>query len=322
MITDQRRGTKPVYDDRFTTIFPRMWSNQKQSHISVYKQYAKTGVPIRVTKPDGTSEVLYRPTFGENLSYFFGYQLNHMYFRYFMWNFVGRQNDVESQGEIDAGNWISGINALDKIRLGDQSNLPESMKNPARARFYFLPLLLGLAGLFWHLKRNAQDAWVVFMLFLLTGIAIVVYLNQTPYQPRERDYAYAGSFYAFAIWIGFGVVWLYELFAKTLGNKTSTVAAATVVSLIVPVIMAAEGWEGHNRSGRYAARDFAKSYMAGCAPNAIIFTNGDNDTFPLWYVQEVENFRTDMRVVNYMLASGDWYVHQMGKKVYDSDSCH
>lgn len=319
VITDQRKGTKPIFDDRFTTLFPRMWSNQKQSHISVYKQYSSSGIPIRVTKSDGNSEVLYRPTFGDNLRFFFGYQLNHMYFRYFMWNFVGRQNDIESQGEIDAGNWISGINAIDKIRLGDQSNLPESMKNPARARFFFLPLLLGLAGLFWHLKRNAQDAWVVFMLFLLTGIAIVVYLNQTPYQPRERDYAYAGSFYAFAIWIGFGVVWLYELLTKVLGNKTTTVAAATAVSLVVPAIMAAEGWEGHDRSGRYAARDFAKSYMTGCAPNAIIFTNGDNDTFPLWYVQEVENFRTDMRVVNYMLASGDWYVHQMAKKVYESD---
>lgn len=319
VITDQRKGTKPIFDDRFTTLFPRMWSNQKQSHISMYKQYSSSGIPIRVTKSDGNSEVLYRPTFGDNLRFFFGYQLNHMYFRYFMWNFVGRQNDIESQGEIDAGNWISGINAIDKIRLGDQNNLPESMKNPARARFFFLPLLLGLAGLFWHLKRNAQDAWVVFMLFLLTGIAIVVYLNQTPYQPRERDYAYAGSFYAFAIWIGFGVVWLYELLTKVLGNKTTTVAAATAVSLVVPAIMAAEGWEGHDRSGRYAARDFAKSYMTGCAPNAIIFTNGDNDTFPLWYVQEVENFRTDMRVVNYMLASGDWYVHQMAKKVYESD---
>lgn len=319
VITDRRLGTKPIYDDRFTTVFPRMWSNQKQSHASIYKQYTNNGIPIRLTKSDGTSEVVYRPSFGDNLSYFFGYQLNHMYFRYFMWNFVGRQNDLESQGEIDSGNWISGINAIDKIRLGDQSNLPESMKNPSRARFYFLPLLLGLAGLFWHLKRNAQDSWVVFMLFLLTGIAIVVYLNQTPYQPRERDYAYAGSFYAFAIWIGFGVIWLYEMLSKALGNKTQTVVAATVISLVVPTIMASEGWEGHDRSGRYAARDFAKTYMTGCAPNSIIFTNGDNDTFPLWYVQEVENFRTDMRVVNYMLASGDWYVHQMAKKVYESE---
>jgi tetratricopeptide (TPR) repeat protein len=319
VITDQRKGTKPIYDDRFTTVFPRMWSNQKQSHINVYKQYITSGVPIRVTKSDGTSEVIYRPSFGDNLRYFFGYQLNHMYFRYFMWNFVGRQNDIESQGEIDSGNWISGINAIDRIRLGDQSNLPESMKNPARTRFFFLPLLLGLAGLFWHMKRNAKDSWVVFMLFLLTGIAIVVYLNQTPYQPRERDYAYAGSFYAFAIWIGFGVIWLFELLSKALGNKNLTVVLATAISLVVPVVMASQGWEGHDRSGRYAARDFAKTYMTGCAPNAILFTNGDNDTFPLWYVQEVENFRTDMRVVNYMLASGDWYVHQMAKKVYESE---
>lgn len=321
VITDYRRGTKPVYDSRFTTLFPRMWSNQKQSHISMYKQYGGSkGVPIRVTKGDGSTEVLYRPSFGENLRFFFSYQLSHMYFRYFMWNFVGRQNDIESQGEIDSGNWISGINFIDSMRLGDQSNLPDSMKNPVRARFYFLPLLLGLAGLFYHLKKHAEDTWVVFLLFILTGIAIVVYLNQTPYQPRERDYAYAGSFYAFAIWIGFGVLWLYELLTKVMGNRMITVVAAGAASLVlVPGILAVEGWEGHNRSGRYAAPDFAKSYMAQCAPNALLFTNGDNDTFPLWYVQEVENFRTDMRVVNYMLASGDWYVHQLGKKVYESD---
>lgn len=322
VITDHRRGTKPVYDDRFTTVFPRMWSNQKQSHISIYKQYGGSkGIPLRVTKGDGSTEVINKPTFGENLKYFFSYQLTHMYFRYFMWNFAGRQNDVESQGEIENGNWISGIGFIDNARLGSQTNLPDSMKNPARARFYFLPLLLGLAGLFYHLKKHSEDTWIVFLLFIMTGLAIIVYLNQTPYQPRERDYAYAGSFYAFAIWIGFGVLYLIELIQKFLKQKTvTTVVAASVMSLVlVPGIMAVEGWEGHDRSGKYPARDFAMNYMAQCDPDAIIFTNGDNDTFPLWYVQEVENFRTDMRVVNYMLASGDWYVHQLGKKVYESE---
>ena len=321
VITDNRASTIPVYDDRFTTVFPRMWG-EKASHISIYKRYGgDKGTPIRITKNDGTTQVINRPTFGENLKFFTTYQLSHMYFRYFMWNFAGRQNDVESQGEYENGNWISGIKFIDSARLGNQSNLHDSMKNPMRAKFYFLPLLLGLAGLFFHLKRNVEDTWIVFLLFVMTGIAIVVYLNQTPYQPRERDYAYAGSFYAFAIWIGFGVLFLYDLLAKFFNNKktTAALAAAGVSLLLVPGIMAVEGWEGHDRSGKYAARDFAMNYLAQCDPNAIIFTNGDNDTFPLWYVQEVENFRTDMRVVNYMLASGDWYVHQLGKKVYESE---
>jgi hypothetical protein len=321
IITDYRRGTQPVYDDRFTTVFPRMWSNQKPSHIQMYQQVAgRGGIPIRVTKPDGSTEVLYRPTFGQNLKFFFEHQISHMYMRYFFWNFVGRQNDVESQGEIENGNWISGINFIDSFRLGDQSDLPKSMENPARARFYFLPLLLGLVGLLYHLSKHSRDTWIVFLMFFMTGLAIIVYLNQTPYQPRERDYAYAGSFYAFAIWIGFGVLSLYEFVSKYLKNKQIVAVTVTAVSLLlVPAIMAKEGWKGHDRSGKTAARDFAMSYMAQCEPNSILFTNGDNDTFPLWYVQEVEGFRTDMRVVNYMLSSGDWYVHQLGKKVYESD---
>lgn len=321
IITDKRNNTKPVYDERFTTVFPRMWSNQKSSHINIYKQLGgNNGTPIRVTKPDGSTEVLNRPTFGENLKFFFSYQLSHMYVRYFMWNFVGRQNDVESQGEPENGNWISGIGFIDNLRLGDQSDLPKSMENPGRARFFFLPLLLGLAGLFFQLKKHSRDTWVVFLLFVMTGLAIIVYLNQTPYQPRERDYAYAGSFYAFAIWIGFGVLAAVDFVSKYLKSNTIIVLAVSgLLLLAVPGVMALEGWKGHDRSGKYAARDFAMNYMAQCDKNAIIFTNGDNDTFPLWYVQEVENFRTDMRVVNYMLASGDWYVHQLGKKVYESE---
>ncbi len=321
VIKDDRKGTVPIYDDRFTTIFPRMWSNQKPAHISLYKQYGgDKGTPVRITNADGTTDVLYKPTFGENLKFFFTYQINHMYFRYFMWNFVGRQNNIESQGEIEHGNWITGIGFIDSSRLGDQSNLPESMQNPARTTFYLLPLILGLLGFFFHLNKSKSDTWVVFLLFIMTGLAIIIYLNQTPLQPRERDYAYAGSFYAFAIWIGFGVLALYDALQKYVSNKTMVAGLVTVVSfLLVPTVMAVQGWDSHNRSGKYATRDFARMYLESCEPNAILFTNGDNDTFPLWYVQEVEGIRTDVRVVNYMLSSGDWYVNQMFMKAYESD---
>lgn len=321
VIKEDRKGTIPVYDERFTTIFPRMWSNTKPQHKKYYEHYGEIeGRPISVSDGKGGTKVLYCPTFGENLRFFFTYQFNFMYVRYFLWNFAGRQNNIEGQGEIQHGNWISGINFIDSWRLGDQSNLPSSMKNPARTRFYFLPLILGLIGFFFQLNRSKKDTWVVLLIFIMTGLAIIIYLNQTPLQPRERDYAYAGSYYAFAIWIGLGVLGLYNALQKKMGNK---LLAATIVSIaslsLVPGIMAEQGWSAHDRSGKYAAADFAKMYLASCEPNAILFTNGDNDTFPLWYVQEVENFRTDVRVVNYMLSSGDWYVSQMGRKVYDSD---
>jgi len=321
VIVDDKKGTMPVYDPRFETIFPRMWSNTKPEHIDLYKQYGKIkGIPLKVTKPDGSTEIRYRPTFGENLRFFFSYQIGHMYVRYFMWNFVGRQNNIESQGEINHGNWISGIGFIDNWRLGNQTDLPASMENPARTRFYFLPLLLGLLGFLFHLSKSKKDTWVVFLLFFMTGIAIIIYLNQTPLQPRERDYAYAGSFYAFAIWIGFGVLAIYDALKDKIKNKTVIALAITLASLVlVPGIMAKEGWKSHDRSGKYAARDFARMYLESCEPNAILFTNGDNDTFPLWYVQEVEGIRTDVRVVNFMLASGDWYVDQMFRKVYESD---
>ncbi|MBC8319396.1 MAG: DUF2723 domain-containing protein [Bacteroidetes bacterium] len=321
IVKDDRKGVVSVYDERFMTIFPRMWSNTKPSHIKLYEHFGDVkGRPISVSDDKGGTKILYRPTYGENLKFFFTYQFNFMYVRYFMWNFAGRQNNIESQGEIQHGNWISGINFIDSMRLGDQSNLPSSMKNPAKTQFYFLPLILGLIGFFFQLSRSKKDTWIVSLLFIMTGLAIIVYLNQTPLQPRERDYAYAGSFYAFAIWIGLGVLGLYNALQKKMGNK---VIAAIIVSLgsiiLVPGIMAEQGWDAHDRSGKYAAADFAKMYLDSCEPNAILFTNGDNDTFPLWYVQEVEDYRTDVRVVNYMLSSGDWYVNQMGRKVYDSD---
>ena len=320
VIVDDRKSTIPVYDNKFTTIFPRMWSNQKSSHIKEYKRWGDVvGRPINHTKPDGTPETIAKPTFGENLQYFFKYQLGHMYFRYFMWNFSGRQNDIQGHGEYENGNWNTGFTGVDSMRLGSQKNLPPSMQNEANNSFFMFPLILGLIGLFFHLNRDYKNAIVVGLIFLMTGIAIVVYLNQYPYQPRERDYAYAGSTYAFAMWIGLGVIALFNFLNKVVNPKISAIVVTGLTLVLVPGIMASEGWGDHNRSGKYAARDFAVNYLESCAPNAVLFTNGDNDTFPLWYAQEVEGIRTDVRVVNYMLASGEWYIHQMMRKIYDSD---
>jgi len=320
VITDHRINTVPVYEDNFTTIFPRMWSNQKTQHQRDYKNWADIkGVPVRHTKPDGTTETIMKPTFGENLKFFFKYQIGHMYLRYFMWNFSGRQNDVEGHGGIRDGNWITGINFLDSPRLGNQSDLPRSMQNSANNKFYLLPLILGLIGLFFQINHSKRDAWVVGLLFLMTGLAIVVYLNQTPHQPRERDYAFAGSFMAYSIWIGLGVMAIAKQLGKFIGLKSASIVSFLVALILVPGLMANEGWDDHDRSGKTAARDYAKNYLMSCAPNAIVFTNGDNDTFPLWYAQEVEGVRPDVRVVNYMLSGGAWYVHQLQRKVYDSD---
>lgn len=321
VITDKREGTEPVYDDNVMTIFPRMWNGSKPSYISTYNQYIDKSkmVPVTMKKADGTTETVLRPTFMQNLKFFIGYQCNHMYWRYFMWNFVGRQNDIQGNGELENGNWISGINFIDKARLGNQNDLPKSMANSGRTEFYFLPLILGLIGLFYHLKKDINNSWVVFLLFFMTGLAIVIYINQTPYQPRERDYSYAVSFYAFAIWIGLGVLAVIDLLQKFMKNKMAAAIVAFVLCLSVPTVMAASGWEGHNRSDKTSALDWGKNYLKNLPENAVIFTRGDNDTFPLWYVQEVEGYRTDVRVCNYMLSSGYWYVHQMGRKQYESE---
>jgi len=308
------------YDERFTTIFPRMYSPDP-NHVEEYKKWADIkGKKVSVTNYQGEQGVRHVPTFGENLKFFFRYQLGHMYWRYFMWNFSGRQNDTQGHGELLNGNWISGINFIDNILIGPQDNLPDSMKNhKARNTYYMLPLLLGLFGFFFHLKRHSNDFTVVLLLFILTGIAIVVYLNQYPMQPRERDYAYAGSFYAFSIWIGLGVLGIYNFFRKK-ANAVFSAILATVLSLVfVPGIMAKENWDDHDRSERYMARDFAHNYLNSCAPNAILFTHGDNDTFPLWYAQDVEGVRTDVRVVNLSLLSTDWYIDQMKRKAYKSE---
>ncbi len=311
--------TEYEFDERFITIFPRMWSWQ-EDHIDVYKKWANVkGRPIRMNNSMGEQEVRRVPTFGENLKFFFSYQIGHMYWRYFMWNFVGRQNDIQGHGDIMNGNWITGIKGLDAVRLGNQDELTPEMKNhPARNTYYMLPLILGLLGLVYQAMRDQKNFWVVTLLFVLTGMAIVVYLNQTPLQPRERDYSYVGSFYAFSIWIGLGVLALYEFFRKY-SKGVIAAAGAILISLPVPSLLASENWDDHDRSGRYVARDFAYNYLNTCDENAIIFTNGDNDTFPLWYAQEVEGIRTDVRIANLSLLGTDWYTEQMKWKANESE---
>ncbi|MEA3446820.1 MAG: DUF2723 domain-containing protein, partial [Bacteroidota bacterium] len=306
---------KTIYDSRFESFFPRMWSRQP-THKNAYKEWG--GIKGRTVIVDGKKE--YVPTFGENLKYFFRYQVGHMYLRYFMWNFAGRQNDAQGHGGILRGNWISGIPFIDKGLIGNQSQISDEMRNDeSRNTLYFLPLLLGLIGAIFLYSKNQKDFWVVFLLFIFTGLAIVVYLNQYPYQPRERDYAYAGSFYAFTIWIGLGVLTVIHAFRNILNHSASAVAGTVLCLALVPGLMASENWDDHDRSGRYTALDFAYNYLNSCAPNAILFTFGDNDTFPLWYAQEVEGIRTDVRVVNMSLLSTDWYINQMKSKAYDSE---
>jgi hypothetical protein len=262
-----------------------------------------------------------RPSMGDNIEFLWKYQLGHMYWRYFMWNFAGRQNDIQGHGGKMHGNWKSGISFIDEMRLGDQSKLPKDIReNKANNSYYFLPFILGLLGLFFHYKKSKKDFSVVALLFFFTGIAIILYLNQPPIEPRERDYTSAGSFYTFCIWIGIGVIALYDLLKNYIRNKQTATITAFAIAMVVPVIMAAENWDDHDRSGRYHSVDQARNLLASCAPNAILFTGGDNDTFPLWYVQEVEGFRTDVRVCVLSYFSIDWYIDQMKRKVYESEA--
>jgi hypothetical protein len=314
------RDFKPLYDKRFITFFPRMWNNDP-SHARLYEDWGRIdGEPVEITT-DGKTRTVNRPTFTENLRFFFSYQLGHMYFRYFMWNFAGRQNDSESQGGIRNGNWISGIGFLDEDRLGPQESLPDRDRNSKSRNVYFLlPLLLGLAGAIFHYKHSPKDFRVVLLLFIFTGIAIVIYLNQSPNQPRERDYSYAGSFYAFALWVGIGVKALTQSIPSFAGKARKTVGAIiSLLLLAVPIQMAFQNWDDHDRSNRYIARDFAYNYLNSCAPDAILFTSGDNDTFPLWYAQEVEGIRTDVRVICWPYLAKDWYIDQMKRKAWLSD---
>jgi hypothetical protein len=308
-----------VYDPRFVTLFPRMWSDQSD-HQEIYEEWGRVkGTPIQVEDPNGEKKIVRKPTFIENMRFMFSYQFGYMYFRYFMWNFAGKQNDTQGTGGALNGNWISGLNFIDKERVGTP-NLPADLKNDtSRNKYYLLPLLVGLLGLFYQFNRDIKNWGIVLLLFLMTGIAIVLYLNQYPNQPRERDYAYAGSFYFYAVWIGLGVLGIYEVLSKFMSEKIAAPAAGVLCTLAVPVIMGAQNWDDHDRSGRYLTRDVAFNYLNSCAPDAILFTNGDNDTFPLWYAQEVENKRTDVRVCNLMLLNTDWYISQMKSKTYQSD---
>ena len=320
-IINPRIGVEAVYDPDFTTIFPRMHSSRSQNHIQGYQTWGRVqGRPIRVTRADGTTEVINKPTFTENLRFFFAHQTGHMYMRYLMWNFSGRQNDIQGHGSPIEGNWLTGIPFIDSVRLGPQTNLPESMTaNKGFNRYYMLPFLLGIIGLLYQIKRRPNDALVVGALFVMTGIAIVVYLNQTPFQPRERDYSYIGSFYAFSIWVGLGALGVIDALRRRINGKMAAIGATALMLLLVPGIMAKENWDDHDRSHRYTTLAVAINYLEACEPNAIIFTNGDNDTFPLWYAQEVEGIRTDIKVVNLSLLNTDWYIDNMVRRqTYDA----
>ena len=318
-----RYDTEYKYAGELNMLFPRMHSSQ-EAHIGAYKEWSNfKGTPVKYDRC-GEQVTVMKPTFAENIRFFFSYQLNFMYWRYFMWNFSGRQNDIQGNGEVLNGNWVTGIKFIDNALVGPQDDMHVDIaNNKGHNVYYMFPLLLGLLGLFFQAysgKKGIQSFWITFFLFFMTGIAIVLYLNQTPYQPRERDYAYAGSFYAFCIWVGFGVAALakgLERYAKL--PAVVAAAAATLLALFVPVQMAGQNWDDHDRSGRYLARDFGHNYLESCEPNSIIFTNGDNDTFPLWYAQEVEGIRTDVRVCNTSYLQTDWYIDQMKRQAYDSD---
>ena len=313
-----RKSATPAYSQ--TTFFPRMYSSTPR-HVSGYKYWSGYDPYDGGSGAIGTDKNRI-PTFGENLTYFINYQVNWMYFRYFMWNFAGRQNDIQGHGDDMRGNWISGIGFIDDARLGSQSDAPIYTKeNKSNNKFYFIPLIFALIGLVFHYRKAPKEAFVLTLAFIFTGFAILIYLNQKPFEPRERDYAYAGSFYFFAMWIAFGVFAIIEFLKNTvkLENANVRLTSAALIGLIVPFIMGSQGWDDHNRSGKTTARNLAKNYLGSCEKNGIIFTNGDNDTFPLWYAQEVEGFRTDVRVCNLSLMGTDWYTNQMKMKAYESE---
>ena len=322
---------KKKYIYTYNMLFPRMHDTR---HKNNYEEWMG-GIDGKNVTIDhlGERKTIKVPTMMENLYFFWSYQVNFMYWRYFMWNFAGRQNDIQGHGELDHGNWITGIPFLDNMRLGDQSKLPTELReNKGHNVFYCLPLILGIIGLVWQVNKRVatkngmvdegvKQFWVVFFLFFMTGLAIVLYLNQTPVQPRERDYAYAGSFYAFAIWIGLGVAAISDMLNRYVFKKNDIAGAVlSGLCLLVPVQMASQTWDDHDRSGRYTCRDFGQNYLMSLdeGKSPIIFTNGDNDTFPLWYCQETEGIRTDARVCNLSYLQTDWYIDQMKRPAYDS----
>lgn len=303
----------PEYKSSDKMLFPRMWSSSSPQYVKFYESYMKNGGRLRNDRHR-------KPTFMENMSYFIDYQMNWMYWRYFMWNFAGRQNDIHSPvpGESFIGNWECGIPFIDNLRLGSQDDAPAYLKeNKGKNHYYLLPLILGLIGIFFQFARDKRGSWLTFLLFFMTGIAIVLYLNQPPMQVRERDYAYAGSFYAFSIWIGLGVLGLYSWISSFFGEKASENARTAVASLVslcclgVPALMAQQNWDDHDRSDRYTSVELASNYLNSVGKNGILVTHGDNDTFPLWYAQEVEGIRTDVRICNTSLLGTDWHIDQM-----------
>ena len=305
----EETGSKrePVYDPSTTRFFPRIWEGN-ESHPAFYRSWLGLG--------EGET-----PTTADNFKFFFGYQMDWMWWRYFMWNFAGRENDFEGQGEAKNGNWISGIKAIDKMRVGDLDKLSDGYgNNKARNQLYFLPLILGILGVAFQLKKNRKDLFVVFLLFFFTGAAIGIFLNMAPGQPRERDYAFAGCMYAFAVWIGFGVIMVHEWIARAVKGYPATVGAIALCFVAVPALMAKEEWDDHDRSGKTLARSTAYNVLQSCAPNAILLTFGDNDTYPLWYMQEVEETRRDVRIMINTLIGTEWFIDQLQNKVNDADA--
>jgi hypothetical protein len=307
------------YSQELETIFPRMYSRDPD-HEASYKFWGKVEGRKYSINTNSGKETVVCPTFGENLRFFVRYQIRFMYMRYFMWNFAGRQNDIEGNGNKINGNWISGINFIDEARLGNIDEFPTDIKkNPANNKYYFLPLLIGLAGLIWHYRKDRNGFVLVLAFFIMTGLAIILFLNQSPNQPRERDYAYVGSFYAFAIWIGMGFMLIYEYLQRFLKHNISLAITMIVLMAACPVLMAVQNWDDHDRSGRYTARDIGANYLESCAPNSILFTYGDNDSFPVWSVQDVLGIRQDVRVANLSYFQAGWYIDMMRQKAFKSD---
>ncbi|WP_233899922.1 DUF2723 domain-containing protein [Tenacibaculum piscium] len=306
VIVNKYKNIIPNYSSKHKGFIPRMVNPASEQH---YKRIA--GIPARSKR---------RPTFLENIKFMIDYQFGYMYGRYFMWNFVGRQNDAQGHLDVENGNWLSGIDFIDEIRLGSQQNLPDDIKNnKGRNKYFFLPLILGLIGLIYQSKKDKKNLYTLALFFAFTGFAIIFYTNPRPFEPRERDYAVVGSFYVFAIWIGFGVFALYD-YLKNYANKRTVAIGVSAVSLLaVPVLMGVQNWDDHDRSNRYIAQLNAQTYLESCDPNAIIFTIGDNDTFPLWYMQQVEGVRRDIKIINTSLFQTDWYIDQMKKKTYDAE---
>jgi hypothetical protein len=350
VIVNNFKNAAPNYDDDHKVAFPRMWSLE---HAANYLNYTN-GLEFSI-KPDYTGEPrlveevsrfreaynkgvveaddyhaflkdfgpfldVQPPTFWQNMQFMFQHQFGYMYWRYFMWNFAGRQDDVQGQGDDLHGNWLSGIDFIDAIRLGSQENLPSDVaSNKARNTYYFLPLILGIMGIVFQAKKDPKNFWVLLVFFLFTGLALKIYLNERPFEPRERDYALVGSFYVFAMWIGFGVYALYDMAREYITPKVALPLVLGVTTLAAPVLLATQNWDDHDRSNRYTAQSMAKMYLDSVDENAILFTIGDNDTFALWYAQGIEGYRQDVRIINTSLFATDWYIDDMKKKAYTSD---